>query len=47
MVEQIAIIGCGAAGATVAMQARKFNRKVGISVFNQEQYSQYSRCGLP
>ncbi|MCK4280355.1 MAG: NAD(P)/FAD-dependent oxidoreductase, partial [Candidatus Thorarchaeota archaeon] len=47
MVDQIAIIGCGAAGATVAMQARKFNRKVGISMFNKEPYSQYSRCGLP
>jgi NADH oxidase (H2O2-forming) len=29
------------------MQARKFNRKVGISMFNKEPYSQYSRCGLP
>lgn len=47
MVEHIAIIGCGAAGATAAMQARKFNRKVEISLFNTENYSQYSRCGLP
>ena len=47
MVEHIAIIGCGAAGATAAMQARKFNRNVKISVFNTEKYSQYSRCGLP
>ncbi|MFW9957135.1 MAG: NAD(P)/FAD-dependent oxidoreductase [Candidatus Odinarchaeota archaeon] len=47
MVENIAIIGCGAAGATAALQARKFNRKVAISLFNTEQYSQYSRCGLP
>jgi NADH oxidase (H2O2-forming) len=47
MVEHIAIIGCGAAGATAAMQARKFDRKVKISVFNTEKYSQYSRCGLP
>ncbi|MDH4214561.1 MAG: FAD-dependent oxidoreductase, partial [Candidatus Thorarchaeota archaeon] len=47
MVESIAIIGCGAAGATAALQARKFNRKVAISLFNTEQYSQYSRCGLP
>ena len=47
MVEHIAIIGCGAAGATAAMQARKFNRKVEISIFNTEDYSQYSRCGLP
>ncbi|MDF1538301.1 MAG: FAD-dependent oxidoreductase, partial [Candidatus Thorarchaeota archaeon] len=47
MVEHIAIIGCGAAGATAAMQARKFNRNVEISIFNTENYSQYSRCGLP
>ena len=47
MVEHIAIIGCGAAGATAAMQARKFNRKVDITLFNTEPYSQYSRCGLP
>ena len=47
MVEHIAVIGCGAAGATAAMQARKFNRKVAISLFNAEPYSQYSRCGLP
>ncbi|TFG33644.1 hypothetical protein EU527_07495 [Candidatus Thorarchaeota archaeon] len=47
MVDHIAIIGCGAAGATAAMQARKFNRKVEISLYNSEQYSQYSRCGLP
>ncbi len=47
MVEHIAVIGCGAAGATAALQARKFNRDVEISVFNSEPYSQYSRCGLP
>ena len=47
MAEHIAIIGCGAAGATAAMQARKFNRQVEISLFNTEPYSQYSRCGLP
>ncbi|MFW9767381.1 MAG: FAD-dependent oxidoreductase [Candidatus Thorarchaeota archaeon] len=47
MVESIAVIGCGAAGATAALQARKFDRRVEISLFNTEQYSQYSRCGLP
>lgn len=47
MVESIAVIGIGAAGATAAMQARKFNRKVAITIFNTETYSQYSRCGLP
>ncbi|MHA1934291.1 MAG: FAD-dependent oxidoreductase [Candidatus Thorarchaeota archaeon] len=47
MVNQIVVIGCGAAGATAAMQARKLNRDVSIVVFNSEPYSQYSRCGLP
>ncbi len=47
MAERIVIIGCGAAGATAAMQARKYNRKVDVTVFNSEAYSQYSRCGLP
>jgi NADPH-dependent 2,4-dienoyl-CoA reductase/sulfur reductase-like enzyme len=47
MVEHIVVIGCGAAGATAALQARKFNREVEISIFNTEPYSEYSRCGLP
>ncbi len=29
------------------MQARKFNRNAEIVIFNAEEYSQYSRCGLP
>jgi len=47
MAEKIVVIGCGAAGATAAMQARKFDRKVSIAILNTEPYSQYSRCGLP
>ncbi len=47
MVENIAVIGCGASGATAALQARKLNRDVTITIFNAEKYSQYSRCGLP
>jgi NADH oxidase (H2O2-forming) len=47
MVRQIVVIGTGAAGATAAMQARKFSRNVAITLFNSEKYSQYSRCGLP
>jgi NADH oxidase (H2O2-forming) len=47
MVRQIVVIGIGAAGATAAMQARKFSRDVAITMFNSEEYSQYSRCGLP
>ncbi len=47
MAEHIVVIGCGAAGATAALQARKFSREVDITIFNTEVYSQYSRCGLP
>ncbi|NWF95883.1 MAG: FAD-dependent oxidoreductase [Candidatus Thorarchaeota archaeon] len=47
MVDSIAVIGCGAAGATAAMQARKQNRSVSIWIFDVERHSQYSRCGLP
>ncbi|MFW9800931.1 MAG: NAD(P)/FAD-dependent oxidoreductase [Candidatus Thorarchaeota archaeon] len=47
MTESIAVIGCGAAGATAALQARKYSKEVSITVFNTEVYSQYSRCGLP
>ncbi len=47
MTKRIAVIGCGAAGATAALQARKYSRDVSIAVFNTEVYSQYSRCGLP
>ena len=47
MVESIVIIGCGAAGATAAMQARKHDRNTSVTIFNTEEYSQYSRCGLP
>lgn len=47
MAKHIVIIGVGAAGATAAMQARKYDRDVKITLFNTEEYSQYSRCGLP
>ncbi len=47
MAERIIVIGCGAAGATAALQARKFNRKASITIIDSEPYSQYSRCGLP
>ncbi len=47
MATRIAVIGAGAAGATAALQARKFSRDAEITIFNEEKYSQYSRCGLP
>ena len=47
MATRIAVIGTGAAGATAALQARKFSREAEITIFNEEEYSQYSRCGLP
>ncbi len=47
MTEHLVVVGCGAAGATAALQARKFRRDIDITIFNSERYSQYSRCGLP
>ena len=43
----IAIIGCGAGGGTAAQLARKTDRKAKITIFEQESYPQYSKCGLP
>ena len=45
--QEIIIIGCGAGGGTAAQFARKTNRKVKITIFEKEQYPQYSKCGLP
>jgi len=43
----IVIIGCGAGGGTTAQFARKTNRKTMITIFEKENYAQYSKCGLP
>ena len=44
---KIAIIGCGAAGATAAQFARKYNRKAEITIYDNEGYGEYSKCALP
>ena len=44
---KIAIIGCGAAGATAAQFARKQNRKAEITIYDNEGYGEYSKCALP
>lgn len=45
--KKIVIIGCGAGGGTAAQFARKIDRKATITIFEQDKYSQYSKCGLP
>jgi NADH oxidase (H2O2-forming) len=44
---EIVIIGCGAGGGTAAQFARKTDRKSSITIFEKDNYSQYSKCGLP
>jgi len=44
---KIAIIGCGAAGATAAQFARKQDRKARITIYDGEGYGEYSKCALP
>ena len=44
---KLAIVGCGAAGATAAQFARKYNRKASIVIFDNEGYGEYSKCALP
>ncbi len=44
---KIAIIGCGAAGATAAQFARKQNRRAEITIYDNEGYGEYSKCALP
>lgn len=45
--DHIVIIGCGAGGGTAAQFARKTDRKINITIFEQGPYTQYSKCGLP
>ncbi|MEM0493554.1 MAG: FAD-dependent oxidoreductase, partial [Candidatus Thermoplasmatota archaeon] len=45
--KRIAIIGGGAGGCTAAQFARKTNRDVEITVYEEGVYPQYSKCGLP
>lgn len=44
---RVVVIGCGAAGATAALWARKADRKAEVIVIGDEPYPEYSRCGLP
>lgn len=44
---EIVIIGCGAGGGTAAQFARKTDRQAAITIFEQGEYSQHSKCGLP
>lgn len=46
-VKKISIIGCGAGGSTAAQFARKTDRKSKITIFEKDNYPQYSKCGLP
>jgi NADPH-dependent 2,4-dienoyl-CoA reductase/sulfur reductase-like enzyme len=45
--KDVIIIGCGAAGGTAAQFARKTDRKSSITIFEEGEYPQYSKCGLP
>jgi len=47
IVERIIVIGGGVAGINAAIAARKENENVKITLIDQEEYVQYSRCGLP
>ncbi len=47
MSKNIVILGCGAAGLSAALSARKTDRNINIIVIDQEEYPAYSRCGLP
>ncbi|MEM1545102.1 MAG: FAD-dependent oxidoreductase [Candidatus Methanomethylicia archaeon] len=47
MSKSIIIIGCGAAGLSAALSARKTDRNVNITIIDQEEYPAYSRCALP
>jgi len=47
IVEKIIVIGGGVAGINAAIAARKESENIKITVIDQEEYPQYSRCGLP
>ncbi|MEM3444358.1 MAG: FAD-dependent oxidoreductase [Thermoplasmata archaeon] len=44
---KLVIVGGGAAALSAAMNARKENRDIQITMFSEEKVLPYSRCGLP
>ncbi|KYC45804.1 MAG: Coenzyme A disulfide reductase [Candidatus Methanofastidiosum methylothiophilum] len=44
---KLVIIGGGASGSEAALEARKFDRNVEITLIEKQKYPQYSLCGLP
>ncbi len=47
MQKKIVIVGCGAAGVSAAIAARKTDRKSQITVIEQEKHPVYERGGIP
>ena len=47
MPKRIVIIGCGVYGTTAAFHARKTDRTAQIVLLGDEDFPEYSRCGLP
>ena len=43
----LVIIGGGAAGSQAALEAKKIDRKVNVTVIEKQKVPQYSLCGLP
>ncbi len=46
-VEKIVVVGGGVARTNAAVVARDESKNVKITLIDQEDYVQYSRCGLP
>jgi NADH oxidase (H2O2-forming) len=44
---RIVVIGAGAAGTGAALEARKTSREAEITIVSNEEFPEYSRCGLP
>jgi len=47
MSREIVVVGGGAAGGTAAQFAKKTDREAEVTVFEAEEYPQYSKCALP
>ncbi|MCC7573193.1 MAG: FAD-dependent oxidoreductase [Candidatus Methanofastidiosum sp.] len=44
---KLVIVGGGASGSEAALEARKFDRNVEITLIEKQDFPQYSLCGLP